>query len=103
MYRRANGESIWLDIVFTHIILHNKEIIHAICRDITKAKEQGIKLKSINQHLDKEIHKEVEKKQAQRSAAHPTIPLSSNGRTYKYDRPPMETTTKCYLCCNSKS
>jgi PAS domain S-box-containing protein len=39
VYRRLNGEEIWVDVVLTAIAFADRQLIHAVCRDISQQKQ----------------------------------------------------------------
>jgi len=44
IFKRKNEELFWMDIMLTKMVLNNKNIIYAVCRDISHKKELELKL-----------------------------------------------------------
>jgi len=44
MYKKANGESFWTDIMLTRMVLNDRDIIYVVCRDISSRKEMELEL-----------------------------------------------------------
>ncbi len=57
IHQKANGINFWCDVTLTHLTFHNKDIIHAIWRDISKQKALELENIKINENLEKEVKK----------------------------------------------
>jgi len=44
MYKKANGESFWTDIMLTRMELNGRDVIYVVCRDISSRKEMELEL-----------------------------------------------------------
>ena len=57
IHQKANGINFWCDVTLTHLVFHNKDIIHTVWRDISEKKALELENKKINKNLEKEVKK----------------------------------------------
>ncbi|MEA1892764.1 MAG: PAS domain S-box protein [Campylobacterota bacterium] len=59
IHTKASGEDFWVEVVLTHIIMKDKDIIHVVWRDISQRKELESQLQMLNKSLSVRVKEEV--------------------------------------------
>lgn len=67
VHQKADGNTLWNDVLFTHIITDGKNLIYGVIRDISDRKAMEQELESLTTGLQKRVEEEVKKNQQQAS------------------------------------